>query len=416
MNTSGKLRMTLIPPDSCTDIVNLDIRAAIFNDSHRTDQVIFSVYLDEINECNLISTSEVDAAADCWASCRYKWKTAGNAGVHKICVKAVVGDKTFIQSSPIEIVPSKTRSLGKITGAWAGITHWCEKESRYWKDDIKEMDNNDWRETVRGMCELGMKTIVIQEVFRNQMYVGKHDIERIGYKGVPYYPSELYEGKMDITADDPIGTIFDEADRLGSHVLPGVGMYAWFDFTEESLKWHKEVAMELWQKYGHHKSFYGWYVAEEIHGNLGANDERRSEIVLFFKEFKEFVSRFSPDKPVMLASNCHDILGGYHYWPRLLENLDILCPFGFHRMPLEDITGQEAADLLQTLCDQADSHLWMDMEIFLFEDDAALYPRPIEQIVDDMQRFPNFEKILCYQYPGLINAHGQVKSRVAKLL
>jgi hypothetical protein len=43
------------------------------------------------------------------------------------------------------------------------------------------------------------------------------------------------------------------------------------------------------------------------------------------------------------------------------------------------------------------------MEAFLF-DGKALVPRPIDGLIQDMQRFPNFEKILCYQYPGIFNA------------
>ena len=32
-----------------------------------------------------------------------------------------------------------------------------------------------------------------------------------------------------------------------------------------------------------------------------------------------------------------------------------------------------------------------------------LYPRPIEQIIHDLNLFDNFEKILCYQFPGVFN-------------
>ena len=46
----------------------------------------------------------------------------------------------------------------------------------------------------------------------------------------------------------------------------------------------------------------------------------------------------------------------------------------------------------------------MDMEVFLFGSEGELYPRPIDGLVDDLLRFPIFEKILCYQFPGLLNA------------
>jgi hypothetical protein len=73
-------------------------------------------------------------------------------------------------------------------------------------------------------------------------------------------------------------------------------------------------------------------------------------------------------------------------------------------MPEKDISGEEAAGLFQKLCNEAGCHLWLDMEVFLFSKDLALYPRPIDGLVSDIQRFQNFETILCYQYPGLMNS------------
>jgi hypothetical protein len=88
----------------------------------------------------------------------------------------------------------------------------------------------------------------------------------------------------------------------------------------------------------------------------------------------------------------------------LLQHCDILCVFGFHRMPPGDLPGEEAASLLQKLCDEAGAHLWLDLEVFRFDSTGALYPRPIAEIISDLGRFPNFEKTLCYQFPGLLNA------------
>lgn len=83
-----------------------------------------------------------------------------------------------------------------------------------------------------------------------------------------------------------------------------------------------------------------------------------------------------------------------------MEHLDILCPFGFARMPDGDLTGKEAANMLQKVCDEAKAHLWFDLEVFLFNPDNSLYPRPVEEIIRDLNLFDNFEKILCYQFPG----------------
>ena len=73
-------------------------------------------------------------------------------------------------------------------------------------------------------------------------------------------------------------------------------------------------------------------------------------------------------------------------------------------LPEDDITGEEAAMLLQKLCDATGTHLWMDLETFLFGEYGELYPRPVAGLISDLNRFPNFEKILCFQFTGLFNA------------
>jgi len=192
------------------------------------------------------------------------------------------------------------------------------------------------------------------------------------------------------------------------NVFLGVGMYAWFDFSAASLDWHKEVAQELWRRYGQHSSFYGWYVSEEVYGSLipdqgeAAKDHYRQEVVPF-PRVPELLPQIGPEKPLMLALNAHGMRQSQDVWPLVLRHLDIVCPFAFHRMPPGDITGEESAAIWQRMCDRAGSHLWMAMEAFLFEGEA-LIPRPIAALIQDLTRFPNFEKTLCYQYPGIFNS------------
>src|SRR5437773_968926 len=286
------------------------------------------------------------------------------------------------------------RSTKKIDGAFMGFYHWSETEGKHWNNDLKKMTDNQWKELVDAQHNLQMNIIVMQELFRNQMYVGEHSIEKEGYKGLAYYPSKLFAGRMPIAAKDPVEAVLSEADKNGMNVFIGVGMYAWFDFTAGSLLWHKKVAQELWDRYGHHPSFYGWYISEEMDGGLGT-PKQQQEIIDFFQGFTGFVRSLTPDKPVMLATNSHNIRNGMETYKKLLPNLDILCPFGFHRMPKDDYAGEEAAQVLQHLCDSAHSHLWMDLEVFDFEPDNALVPRSINGLVSDLNRFSNFEKIIC---------------------
>lgn len=315
-------------------------------------------------------------------------------------------------SCSIEIISSPVRSTRNIDGAWVEFYHWSEQEAKLWNSDIRKLTDEQWKEQVRGMHEIGMNIAVVEETFRNQVYYRKHDIPKSGYQGKAYYPSRLFPGRMDIAAKDPVEAVLSQADELNMHVFLGVGLYAWFDFTPESLAWHKNVAAELWERYGHHPSFYGWYIAEETPGFLHVYGEDtpeqiaqyRKEIVEFFKGFREFTHRFAPQKPIMLAPNCHFMAQAESAWRELVHYCDIVCPFGFHRMPQGDVSGEEVSAWFQKLCDEEGGHLWMDMEVFLFGSEGELYPRPIGGLIDDLLRFPIFEKILCYQFPGLMNA------------
>lgn len=404
------IHLTLIPPGKITDKVELDIRAGVLNEDNSDKTVKVSIYWDKEKKANLLYEESLALASGKSGVIKHIIPTAGRVGSHQVILKVKDGRKTYRKVKDIEIISSDKRSIEQISGAWAGIYHWSEIEGKHWNQDIKKMTDSQWQEMVRSMKKIDMNMMVIQEVFRNEYYVGRHSLNVDNYEGKAFYPSKLYPGRMPITAEDPIEAILSEADRQGMQVLIGVGMFAWFDFTPESLEWHKRVAKELWDMYGHHESFYAFYISEESGGGLDnweqtpeKRQRRKDDIVNFFKEFKAWTNSFAPAKPVMLATNSFEVPNGMDTYPELMKHLDILCPFGFARMPENDLSGKEAADMLQAVCDKVGSHLWFDLESFLFNPDNSLYPRPVEQIIHDLNLFDNFEKILCYQFPGVFN-------------
>ena len=427
-DNQSKFSLTLVPPSPVTNKVKLDIRGALWNKSVKPVTYEVSLYMDRIEKDQCVYTKEISVKPSENAGVQLWLNTEKYSGDRNIImsVKSELGTSTLKES--VRIIDSKIRSTKRIDGSWFEFYHWSEDEGRFWNKDIIKLSNKQWGELVKGMHGIEMNIVVIQELFRNQKYVGKHNMESTGYSGFPYYKSNLFPMKPEqslldnvengkssenypkwknIAADSALESVLTEADRDGMKVFLGVGMYAWFDFSQGSLDWSKKVAKELWEKYGSHKSFYGWYISGEIAGNLGDDVKRKAELVHFFKEFRAYARTLAPDKPVMLATNCHDIKNSAGFYPELLQNLDILCPFGFHRMPKGDYTGSEAAKILQDYCDKAGCHLWMDLEVFLFAEKNALYPRPVDQVITDLLMFDNFEKICCYSYTGLMNAGWQ---------
>jgi hypothetical protein len=403
-------RLEFIPPSPVTNKIVLDIRGAAENNSNSERQYVLSLYLDRESPSTLLHTENVRIAAQGNAGIYCRHSTESWAGMHRILLVATSPSGKIRVTRDLEVLPSKIRSTRMIDGAWLGIAHWSDEEGRHWNSTIRKLTDADWRQQIHGMHDIGMNTVVIQESFRNQEYYGRNSIASTGYKGLSYYPSDLYPGRANVTSHDAIEAILSEADRLQMNVFIGVGMYAWFDFSAPSLEWHKKIAEELWHRYGHHPSFYGWYVSEETYGSLvpdegeSAKERYRKEVIAFFREFQSFTRHLAPEKPIMLAPNAHGMMLSQAVWPLVLEHLDIVCPFAFHRMPEGDITGEQSAAIWQGMCDKVGAHLWMDMEAFLFEDNVALVPRPITGLLQDLQRFPSFEKILCYQYPGIFNS------------
>ncbi len=409
LEASGpSISLTLIPPAPISDQITLDVRGAVRNKSASAKKYQVRLYLDHERPESLLHEEPLAVEPRSARGFRFDWPVRNQGGQHRLILVAKSGWRTLRAVQPIEILPSTIRSTQRLGGAWVDIYHFSEKEGKLFNPELGKMTDRQWRELVRAMHEVDQNIMVITMVFENYTHRGQHKIETEGYHGKAYYPSKLYPGRMPIAAKDPLETIFSEADRLGMHVLPGVGNYAFIDYTPGALAWSKRVADELWARYGRHASFYGWYITPEQHGSLGSAAER-AEMLAFFEEFTPYVRRLAPDKPILLAPNSYKVKGAEAAYRKLLPNLDILCPFGFHRMPRGDSTGEEAAAILQSLCAQSGTHLWMDLESFLFLDNVnggPLIPRPIEGLVSDFTRFGNFEKILHYQFPGLMSSPG----------
>jgi len=399
----ARVSLTLIPPSPVTDQIILDIRAAARNPGETAQTVEMAVYLDKEQPASLLHREQVLVDAYSAKGIAFRWATKGLMGKHRILLFARSGGKTFRARQPLVILPSDVRSTRQLAGAFVDLYHHDEAEGRPFNSELARMTPAQWRELVRAMHAVNQNILVLTMVFQNFTHRGQHQIETEGYHGRACYPSQLYPGRVPITTQDPLEVIFSEADRLGMQVMPGIGLYAFFDFSPGSLAWHKQVATELWARYGHHPSFYGWYVSEEKDGGLGTAEEQR-EIVEFFSQFTPYLRGLAPDKPVMLAINSFHFRGAEDTYRQLLPHLDILCPFGFHRMPAGDLPGEQAAALMQSLCDEAGTHLWLDLESFVFRNDNELHPRPIEGLVRDLTRFGNFEKTLHYQFPGLMSS------------
>lgn len=303
-----------------------------------------------------------------------------------------------------EVIDSSCRSTTLIDGCWVSIYHWSEDEARWFNKDLRRLTDEDWKDKIRDMNRVGIKGVIIQNLFYCNEYAGQHDMTVETYRGKAFYPSKIYPERFDIAAKDPVEAILSAADECEMNVFLGVGLFAWFDFSEESLKWHKRVTEELFEMYGHHKSLYGWYISEEMFGSLYyeypyLKGSDYKNIVNFFEDYTSFVRELTPTKPVALAPNNIRFHEFEKEWKEILVNVDILIPFAFARDP-EHLNIKEIADI----CNACGTHFWVDMEMFAWPLDNGLVPKSTEELIKEIRMYDDVEQIYGYQYTGIMNS------------
>lgn len=431
--TGAVVRLTVTPPGPVTDRVTVEVRGAVHNPGATALRTTLRLELPD----GSVETAEVTVPAGGVHCLRARWNTAGSAGMQTFRLTA--GEASAERR--LEVLPSAQRSTGLIGGAWLGIVHWSEDEAAYWNDTLRQFTEDDWRETLRGMHALGMDLVIVQESWRNHTWYGEHyhqmtaENYRETYAGKAFYPSELWPGRMELPSVDPLEAILDEADRLDMQVMLGVGNYAHFDYTPGSLAWHLDVIEELWARYRQHPSLYGWYIAEEMNGRLKPHEMRywnrteafRGEVLAFFRAMSARRDALAPETLILLAPDSHFHHEAAETWQELVYYCDILCFQGYQRAEADGVPVAENIRRMQGWCDAAGAHMWMDMEAFGFEHPdkvgpqresygrllpdgteefvhVPLVPQPMPVLAEELARFPWFEFICAYQYPGLFCA------------
>ena len=285
----------------------------------------------------------------------------------------------------------------KIDGTFFEFTHHNTAEGKYWNPALKKFTAEQWREKVREISEIGMEYIV---VMATALY------DRCYFKSSVYPFAEL-------NCTDPVETVLSAADDYGVKVFLGNGFYGdWrkadFNIKSEDVISRSFRAMEeLAELYGHHRSFYGWYFPDET-----------CIILNYSKSFQKYVNRCSercriltPDKKTLIAPFGTNLVLANNRFIDTLASLDVDFIAYQDEVGVRKTKVDRTARLFEKLRKAHDkagrSELWADIELFDFEGmvyKSALVPAAFERIEKQLDNVsPYVDKILCYQYPGLMN-------------
>ncbi len=316
----------------------------------------------------------------------------------KFCVSlATIAAGAGIANKSFANLVSKNKKIKPIEGTWFEFQHHSLVEGKYWNPTLEKFTAENWDAKVKEIADTGMKYLVLLDV---------------AIYGKSFYPSKLMPAH-EMGCNDPLETVLSAADKYGLRFFISNGFLGnWINPYE--LITSKEVhnlrvrAMnELTEKYGHHKSFYGWYYPNEtgIHGHYD------DAFINYVNKCTEEAKRLTPKGKNLIAPyGTRKISVGDKFTKSLDQlNVDFIAyqdEVGV-RKSTSDETPRFYEDLHKMHKQVGKAELWADVEMFTFEGEtykSALLPASPDRVIKQLEAISPFvEKILIYQYIGLIN-------------
>lgn len=296
--------------------------------------------------------------------------------------------------------------LKPINGTWFEFWHHNIPEGKYWNPVIKTFSDEQWEAKVDEIASLGMKYIVLlttAQVYEKESWA--------------YFKTDIYPF-ADMAAKDPMAALLRAAERNGIKVFVSCGFYGNWSHTEDNMT-SPEVqkrafkAMEqLYALYGKFKSFYGWYLPDE----LGIWPYYPESFIKYVNDYAAFGRSINKDHKILIApyGTNHALTDDSFVGQLERMDCDIVAyqdEIGVRKSKPEE-TEAFYSNLRKAHDKAGRSAMWADMEAFEFEGDvykSALIPAEMSRIERQMQSIsPYVDEILIYQYQGIFNKPGTI--------
>lgn len=285
-----------------------------------------------------------------------------------------------------------------ISGTWMDFHHPNVHDGDYWNEATARFTPADWEAKVAEMVEAGMFRLVVMSV---------------ALRGQSFYPSRLISERWPLVTEDPIAAVLAAAERYQAEVYLGVGFFghdtgAARAESPEEERLRREIPKELADRYGHFRSFAGWYLPVEA----GVQGHFPPEYLPYANQLGEWC-RKAASKPVFIAPYGTRTIRPDERFVQQLKGLEVDWLAWQDEVGVRKTRVEELPEIYQRLVkvhQEAGKRLWMDVEVFEFEGpvyDSALIPAPWERLEKQLTVIPpEVEEVLCYQYLGLMNRPG----------
>lgn len=149
-----------------------------------------------------------------------------------------------------------------------------------------------WDRDFAAMRKMGIDTVVLIRGAFGRYMTFRSDV-LMKYEG-----DYMYE-----PAFDQMGMFLDLSDKYGMKFYCGIfdtGRYWLSGDYKKEVEINKLFLDEIQEKYGHHRSFYGWYLSQEVSRRTGG-------IVESFAEIGKHAKSISGAKPCMISPYIHGL-------------------------------------------------------------------------------------------------------------
>ena len=402
-----KPHFTVIPPGPVTDKIRVELRLAAPNHAKTPRAFTVGFYHDKVAVSNLIARQEVTAPPGGFALARAWWKTAGQAGEHRLLYRVESETGRQQGSWPLAVVASKTRALPVLQAAWfdpGGIEGYA-RERAVTAQDVRDM--------VDAMKRLGMSAIIVTYV---------------EYLGGFYYPSRLSFYDHDVNREakgnklrfDVLEAVLSQADKHGMHVFLGLGRGGdtwllwqfdkpdWQQRNETMLALSRKVAQELWERYRQHRSLYGWYLTHEM------NDLARASA--YYNPIADTCHSLSPDMPVLVAPAGTPIITKESLANSHVDIFAYQDAVGSGYVPYKNTwQPEQRIAMLEKIYrdyrawhEESDKHLWSDLEVWEMDGThgySHAYPPSFARVRRQIEIEAKYvEMLTAYEYTGFLEA------------
>ncbi|WP_144941818.1 DUF4434 domain-containing protein [Paenibacillus sp. 32O-W] len=284
--------------------------------------------------------------------------------------------------------------LKRISGSWFDFYHPNPYEGDTWNSTTQQFTKQDWDKKLEEMAEAGMDTLVLLQV---------------ALHGKAFYPSEVIPLRWDTVCPDPLEAVLKAGDRLGISIYVGLGFFTTpimgsLSITGDRNRLRYEIADELAARYGHHSSFAGWYFPVEaaIHSYFP------DEYISYANELSAYCRKVGPQKILIAPYGTRSIVADDKFVDQLkaleVDYIAYQDEIGVNRTTFEAV--DEVFAKLREAHDRAGKPLWADLEVFRFQG-KVLYPGAPERVIRQLETLSgHVDKILCYQYLGMMNKPG----------